>query len=242
MVSHAIVYATYIFNVLPVRGIRNEEDIPTTPYESFFNSKPCIARFRVFGCPVIVRKWVTQNNPQGKQTERGTRGIFLGFDSIHKGYLVYCPGSRHIITSEDVTFDESFITAIALSWQQHRDSLALRPVLSTIPLITETIEHTGGPGDFSQVKEGNSITESTETAGTHNQTPETAETQDDQSNASSTTTTSSVANSIVPWDMIHPQQPSAPESDLFIMDTAKPYDILLTLENPTPDTFKWPKQ
>jgi transposase InsO family protein len=37
---HAVVYATHIFNVLPVRGIKNKEDVPTTPYELFFNNKP----------------------------------------------------------------------------------------------------------------------------------------------------------------------------------------------------------
>jgi hypothetical protein len=54
---------------------------------------------------------------------RGIRGIFLGFNAIHKRYIIYCPGSRNIITAEDAIFNKHFSSAIALTWQQHRDSL-----------------------------------------------------------------------------------------------------------------------
>jgi hypothetical protein len=54
-----------------------------------------------------------------------------------------------------VTFDEHFNSAIATTWQQHRDSLALHPVESHTPVVTETIEHTGDIDDFQQeVEEG----------------------------------------------------------------------------------------
>jgi len=147
---HAMVYATDIFNVLPVRGMKNEQDCPATPYELFFSKKPSIAGFRVFGCPTVVCQWVTQHSSQGKQTERGVRGIFLGFNANNKGYMIYSPGSRQIVTSEDVSFDEHFNSAIATTWQQHRDSLALCPVESYIPVVSDTIEHTGNIDDFHQ--------------------------------------------------------------------------------------------
>jgi len=154
---HALMYASYIFNVLPVRGVKNDQDYPSTPHELFFQEKPAIARFRVFGCPVVTRRWVTQQSSQGKQTEHGVRVLFIGFDANNKGYLVYCPGSRTIITSEDVTFDKDFSTAIATTWQQHKDALELRPSASTIPMITDTIEHTGDIDDCPELapaKEG----------------------------------------------------------------------------------------
>jgi hypothetical protein len=75
--------------------MKDDEDIPTTPHELFVGSKPCIARFRVFGCPVIVRRWHTTHNSQGKQTERGNRGIFVGFDTTHKGYMVSGSPDHH---------------------------------------------------------------------------------------------------------------------------------------------------
>jgi hypothetical protein len=71
------------------------------------------------------------------------RGIFIGFDTNKKGYLFYMPGSRNIVNSGDATFDETFHSAIATTWQQHKDSLALQPLSSFIPDATTTLEHTG---------------------------------------------------------------------------------------------------
>jgi transposase InsO family protein len=149
----AICYAAQIFNVLPVRGLKNQEEIPSTPHEMFFGAKPCILPFRVFGCPCIIKRWVAEERSQGKQTERGMRGIFIGFDTNRKGFLFYMPGSRNIINSGDATFDETFYSAIATTWQQHRDTLALQPTHSYIPDITTTLEHTGTLADIKETFE-----------------------------------------------------------------------------------------
>lgn len=101
----------------------------------------------MFGCPVVAPRWVTKQSSQGKQTERGVRGIFLGFNANDKGYLVYCPGSRTIVTSEDLTFDEYFSTAIATSWQQPKDAMELCPGATDVPLVNDTIERTGDIDD-----------------------------------------------------------------------------------------------
>jgi len=152
----AICYAAQIFNVLPVRGLKNQEEIPSTPHEMFFGSKPCILPFRVFGCPSVIKRWVAEERSQGKQTERGMRGIFIGFDSNRKGYLFYMPGSRNIINSGDATFDETFHSAIATTWQHHRDTLALQPTHSYIPDVTTVLEHTGTSADHNaSIEEGN---------------------------------------------------------------------------------------
>jgi transposase InsO family protein len=104
----ALQYATCIFNVIPVRGLKNHAEFPATPHELFYGSKPLILSFRVFGCPSIVKRWVADERGNGKQTERGMRGVFIGFDTNKKGYLFYMPGSRNILSSADATFDESF--------------------------------------------------------------------------------------------------------------------------------------
>jgi hypothetical protein len=93
--------------------------------------------------PSVVKRWVAEERGSRKQTERGMRGIFIGFAVSTKGYLFYMPGSRNIIVSADATFDETFHSAIATTWQQHRDTLALQPSQSYIPDVTTTLEHTG---------------------------------------------------------------------------------------------------
>jgi len=157
----ALCYATYIFNVLPVRGLKNHEEIPSTPHELFIGTKPCILSYRVFGCPSILRRWTAEERSQGKQTERGLRGIFIGFDINRKGYLFYMPGSRNIMVSSDAIFNETFHSAIATTWQQHRDTLALQPTSSYIPDVTATLEHTGTIVDnnLTDVEEGEIIEE-----------------------------------------------------------------------------------
>jgi hypothetical protein len=137
-------YSTYIFNALPIHGLSiNNTDVPSTPHELFFGRKPSIAHLRVFGCPVVIRKWTSSDHTNGKQTERGIRGIFIGLDIHQKGYVMYSPGSRSIVVSDDVLFDEQFYSAIALTWQKFQDGIALRPLASFIPDPITTIEHTG---------------------------------------------------------------------------------------------------
>jgi hypothetical protein len=60
-----------------------------------------------------------------------------------KGYMIFTPASRKILISDDVIFDESFFAAIATTWQQHKDSLALQPAISYIPDATMCQDHTG---------------------------------------------------------------------------------------------------
>jgi transposase InsO family protein len=137
---YALVYSCHIFNVLPVKGLYSRDQV-ATPYELFQGTKPNISQFRVFGCPVTARKWTITGNSHGKQTERGIRGIFVGFDANQKGYVFFSPASRQLFISADILFDEEFSSTIAHTWHHHRDSLALQPVNSTIPLTTTMLEH-----------------------------------------------------------------------------------------------------
>jgi hypothetical protein len=143
----ALCYAAHIFNVIPVRGLKNKAEIPATPHELFHGVKPSILPFRVFGCPSVIKRWTADERSNGKQTERGMRGIFIGFDDNKKGFLFYMPGSCNIVNSGDAIFDETFQSAIATTWQQHKDSLALQPTSSYIPDVTTIMEHTGTLAD-----------------------------------------------------------------------------------------------
>jgi hypothetical protein len=82
---HALHYTSDIFNILPIHHDTPAGEIPTTPYQLFHGTLPFISTFRVFGSPVVVKRWVTNQSRMGKHTERGTRGIFIGFPPNHKG-------------------------------------------------------------------------------------------------------------------------------------------------------------
>jgi hypothetical protein len=108
----------------------------------------------------VIKRWVTEERGNGKQTEHGMRGIFIGFDSTKKGFLFYMPGSRNIIVSADATFDKTFHSEIATTWQQHRDTLALQPSHSYIPDVTTDMEHTGTVVDnLHDIEEGEKVSD-----------------------------------------------------------------------------------
>jgi len=139
---HALVYSCHIFNALPVKGLFLNGHV-STPFELFQGVKPKIGHLQVFGCPITARHWTTAENTNGKQTQRGIRGIFVSMTDNQKGYLFYSPGSRQLYISGDITFDETFSSTIATTWRPHRDNLALHPVTSSIPDVSTTLEHTG---------------------------------------------------------------------------------------------------
>ena len=154
---HSIRYACEVFAVLPVAGLYTHDQQPATPTQLFTGQKPIVSHFRVFGCPVVIKKHVARVDGKSlqKQTQRGVRGIFIGFPDNQKGHLVYVPTTRQIVVSGDTIFDESFFSAIATTWRPFHDALALRPLASDVPDGDATIESTGTLQDmFPQIQEG----------------------------------------------------------------------------------------
>ncbi len=122
-------------------------------------SKPRVSHFRVFGCPCIAKKWTisVDGKPEvnSKGTQRGIRGIHLGFSPTQKGWLLYVPSTRQIVISGDVICDETFASTVAETWRPFHDALALRPETSFIPDPHTFVEHTGDV--LSQFEEGNTV-------------------------------------------------------------------------------------
>ena len=84
----AVLYAICIFNVTPVKYLRGPKGNPITPFEYFHSKKPLIQHYRVFGCPVVFRKWTIPapdgTSRENKTSQRGVRGIFIGFPPTSK--------------------------------------------------------------------------------------------------------------------------------------------------------------
>ena len=116
--------------------------------------------YTCFWMPNSSKKWVITNN-QGQQKEnktsqRGVRGTFFGLPINQQGYLIYVPQSQNISVSQDVTIDETFLSAIVTNWKTFQDVLYLQPEKSCIPSEDDTIEYTGYATNFPSVfEEGN---------------------------------------------------------------------------------------
>ena len=117
-IHFALMYTTdHIFPVLSIKDLINEDGDPTTPYKLETGKKPSVSHLRVLFCPCVVRKATshvdTKTLNMRHQAQKGFRGIFVGIPQHQKGYLVYVPSTRKVILSYDVTFYESFVSALS---------------------------------------------------------------------------------------------------------------------------------
>ena len=89
------------------------------------------------------------------QAQKGFRGISVGFTEHQKGYLVYVPSTRKIISSYDVVFDESVSGTLAYTSQPYSEAMVMCLAVRYTPYGTSLREQTGDIITFSQFEEGN---------------------------------------------------------------------------------------
>ena len=110
-VHFALMYTTdHIFPVVPIKGLINEDGDPTIPHKLATGTKPSVSHLRVLFSPCVVRKATahveTKTLNMCHQAQKGFRGIFVGTPEHQKGYLVYVPSTRKVISSYDVVFNK----------------------------------------------------------------------------------------------------------------------------------------
>ena len=113
-IHFALMYITdHIFPVLPINDMINEDSDPTTPFKLTTGTKPSVPHLPVLFCPCVVRKATAQVDKKAlnmhHQAQNVFRGILVGIPQHQKGYLVYVPITRKIISSYDIVFDEFFL-------------------------------------------------------------------------------------------------------------------------------------
>ena len=94
--------------------------------------------------PCVVRKATahveTKTLNIRHQSQKVFRVIFVGIPEHQKGYLVYVPSTRKIISSYDVLFDESFSSALAYTSRPYSEAMAMRPAVTYTPYVTSPKE------------------------------------------------------------------------------------------------------
>ena len=91
--------------------------------------------------------------------QKGFCGIFVGIPEHQKGYLVYVPNTRKVISSYDVVFDESFSCALSYMSRPYSEAMVIRPAVTYTPYATSSKEQTGDVITFAQFEQGNILTE-----------------------------------------------------------------------------------
>ncbi|KAK8936006.1 hypothetical protein KSP39_PZI013951 [Platanthera zijinensis] len=97
--AEAVNTASYVMNRVMLRPL-----LKRTPYELYFDRKPSVSYFRVFGCPCYI---LNTKDHLGKFDEKSDLGIFLGYSSKSRAYRIYNKRTLVVEESAHVHFDES---------------------------------------------------------------------------------------------------------------------------------------
>ena len=71
----------------------------------YFGKKRDVSHFRVFGCDAHVH---VAKKQRGKLDSQWM--IFVGYNTVSKGYRLYDPERQEVVVSLDVVFDEQVAT------------------------------------------------------------------------------------------------------------------------------------
>ena len=159
-----LMYTTdHIFPVAPMKDLINEDGDRTTPHKLATGTKPSVSHLRVLFCPRVVRKSTahvdTKTLNMRHQAQKGFRGIFIGIPEHQKGYLVYVPSTRKVISSYDVVFDKKKSSALSYTSRPYSEATVMRPAVTFTLYATSMKEQTGDVITFKQFQEGNILTE-----------------------------------------------------------------------------------
>lgn len=91
---YSILTATWVINRVPSKVLDWQ-----SPHDVLFGEPPNYTIAKPFGCLAYAANLVSH---RGKFTSRSLKCIFLGYDSCHKGYLLYNLDSLKILISRDV--------------------------------------------------------------------------------------------------------------------------------------------
>ena len=151
----ALLHAIRIFCAIPICTLRYKYK-SITPFQLLTSQKLKLQHLRVLFCPCLVKKYsITKLTKSGHSTfvnvvknfaQRGVRGIYVGFDDLTNGHLIFLPQTSQIISSVDVIFDENFLSALSHKNRAYCEALLTRP-LGPTPITGYPTERTG---DISQ--------------------------------------------------------------------------------------------
>ena len=149
----------HIFPVLPIKDLINEDGDTTTPHKLATATKPSVSYLRVLFCPCVVRKATTHVETKTlnmcHQAQKWFCGIFVGIPEHQKGYLVYVPITRKVISSYDVVFDEKNSSVLSYTLQPYSEATAMHQAVTYTRYATSLREQTGDVITFAQFEEGN---------------------------------------------------------------------------------------
>ena len=134
----------HIFPVLPIKDIINKDGNTTTPHKLATGTKPSVLQSCVLFCPCVVRKATahveTKKLNMCHGAKKGFCGIFVGIPQHQKGYLVYVPSTRKVISSYDVVFDKKNSSTLSYTSLPYSEAMAMCQAVTYTPYATSSKE------------------------------------------------------------------------------------------------------
>lgn len=90
--------AVFLLNRLPTKAVQKK-----TPFEAWHGYKPKLINLKTFGC--LCFSYIPQVK-RDKLDKKAEPGIFVGYSSTSKAYIIYLPQGNKLIVSRDVKFLE----------------------------------------------------------------------------------------------------------------------------------------
>ena len=101
----------------------------------------------------------TKTLNKGHQAQKVFYSIFVGIPQHKKGYIVYVPKKRNIVSSYGIVFYESFSSALVYISQPYEEAMDILPSVSYINYYIYSRVQTVDIITFTQFEEGNLLSE-----------------------------------------------------------------------------------
>ena len=103
----------YIFHVLPIKHLVNQDGEPTTAYKLTTGKKYLVSNPHVLFCLCVVWKYTAHLDTKALnmiyQSQKGFCGIFVEIPQHHKWYLVYVPSTWNFFLHMILYFIKHFL-------------------------------------------------------------------------------------------------------------------------------------
>ena len=140
-INFALMYMTdNIFPVIPIKHSVNQDGEPTMPHKLETCTKPSISNLHILFCTCIAQNSTACVDTKllniSHQSQKVFRVIFVGTPQHQKGYIIYVPSTRKIVSSHDVVFEEILSSVLAYTSRTYSEALNIQPEVPYISYAT----------------------------------------------------------------------------------------------------------